>query len=76
MSKVNERENKEMQRQNLGALIEKGINENDYICTKCILEYQKGHLQKKLPPPDVHCPRIMVFVIWEAILTKIVAFVI
>ena len=41
----------EMQRQNLGALIGKRITENDYICTKCILEHQRGHLQKKLPPP-------------------------
>ena len=41
----------EMQRQNLGALIGKRITENDFLCTKCILEYQRGHLQEKLPPP-------------------------
>ena len=66
----------ETQQQNLGALIGKRITENDYMCTKCILEYQRGHLQKELPPPDVHCPRIMIFFIWEAIQTNIVAFVI
>ena len=29
---------------NLGALIGTRVTENDYICTKCILEYQRGHL--------------------------------
>ena len=51
MSEVNEGKRNEMQRQNLGALIGKRITENDYICTKCIFEHQRGHLQKKIPPP-------------------------
>ena len=66
----------EIQRQNLGALIGKKITENDNICTKCILEHQRGHLQKKLP--HLRCslsPDHDIF-IWEAIQTNIVTFII
>ena len=70
----------EMQRQNLGALIGKRITENDFLCTKCILEYQRGHLQEKLPPPGFSLsPDHDIFLYWGrggAIQTKIVTFVI
>ena len=66
----------EMQRQNLGALIGKRITENDYIYTKCILEYQRGHFQKKLPLPGCSLSPDNDIFICEAIQTTIVAFVI
>ena len=63
----------EMQRQKL----ERELTENDYICTKCILEHQRGHLKKKATTPWMFIvPGSWHFFIWEAIQTKIVAFVI
>ena len=70
----------EMQRQNLGALIGKRITENDFLCTKCILEYQRGHFQEKLPLPGFSLsPDHDIFYMGGgggAIQTKIVTFVI